>query len=247
MPPDHKDYFSSQAKRYANSRPDYPAGLIDFVAGLSARHELAWDCATGSGQAAVPLASHFAHVVATDVSENQIAHARPHRGVEYRVATAEASRLETASVDLVTVAQALHWLDRDRFYAEVRRVLAPGGAIAVWSYGDPAIEDDPAIDAVLQRFNHETLARIGLPAAAMSGRDISAMRSHLPGCPSLDSGSSANGHSPSWGRMCGAGRRPCDTYRSTGPTRSWGWKPICARSGATPTRATRCAGRSPCA
>lgn len=157
MTAEFKDYFSSQADRYAAIRPDYPLALIHFVSGLPARHDLAWDCATGSGQAAVPLAAHFARVVATDASENQIAHARAQLNVEYRVASAESSGLAGASVDLVTVAQALHWLDRDRFYAEVRRVLAPGGAIAVWSYGDPTIDDDPVLDAALQRFNHETV------------------------------------------------------------------------------------------
>jgi len=157
MPSQYKDYFSSQAERYADIRPDYPSALIDFVAGLVRRHRLAWDCATGSGQAAIPLAAHFARVVATDASENQVAHARAHPRVEYVVATAESSGLTSGSVDLVTIAQALHWLDRDRFYAEVRRVLVPGGALAVWTYGDPSIEDDPAVDAALQRFNHETL------------------------------------------------------------------------------------------
>jgi ubiquinone/menaquinone biosynthesis C-methylase UbiE len=152
-----KDYFSSQAARYASIRPDYPESLIDFVAGLVAQHGLAWDCATGNGQAAIPLAAHFSRVVATDASESQVEHAPRHPGVEYRVATAEASGLPTGSVDLVTVAQALHWLDRDRFYAEVRRVLAPGGALAVWSYGDPTIADDAGLDAALQRFNHETV------------------------------------------------------------------------------------------
>ncbi len=157
MTSQYKDYFSSQAERYADIRPDYPSTLIDFVAGLVRWHRVAWDCATGSGQAAIPLAAHFAQVIATDASESQVEHARGHPNVEYRVAAAESSGLAGASVDLVTVAQALHWLDRDRFYAEVRRVLAPGGALAVWTYGDPSIEGDSAVDAALQHFNHETL------------------------------------------------------------------------------------------
>lgn len=48
---------------------------------------------------------------------------------------AEASGLESESVDLVTVAQALHWFDFGRFFAEVERVLAPGGLFAAWCYG----------------------------------------------------------------------------------------------------------------
>jgi SAM-dependent methyltransferase len=107
--------------------------------------------------------------VATDGSESQIAHAHAHPRVEYRVARAEESGLAGASVDLVTVAQALHWFDRDRFYAEVRRVLAPGGAIAVWSYGDPTIGDDPGLDAALEHFNHETVGSYWPPGRADVG------------------------------------------------------------------------------
>ncbi len=99
-----------------------------------ARHELAWDCATGSGQAAAGLAGRFARVVATDVSAEQLRHAVPHAGVEYRVATAEHSGLDAAAVDLVTVAAAAHWFDPAAFGAEVRRVTRPGSLLAVWTY-----------------------------------------------------------------------------------------------------------------
>jgi SAM-dependent methyltransferase len=76
--------------------------------------------------------------------------------VDYRVAPAEASGLAAASVDLVTVAQALHWFRLDDFYAELRRVLVPGGALCVWSYDDPVL-DEPVLDAALRRFNHEVM------------------------------------------------------------------------------------------
>lgn len=143
--------------------------MIEFVVGLVSKRRLAWDCATGSGQAAIPLAAYFDRVIATDASANQIAHAHPHRGVEYRVAPAEESGLAAGSVDLVTVAQALHWIDRDRFYVEVRRVLAPGGAIAIWSYGDPIIADDSTLDAALQHFNHVTVGEWWPPGRADVG------------------------------------------------------------------------------
>ncbi len=151
------DCFSGQASTYAEARPDYPAALFDYVAGLVDRRDLAWDCGTGSGQAAVALATRFGRVIATDASAAQIAHARPAPGVEYRVAPADASGIAPSTVDVVTVAQALHWFDLDRFYAEVRRVLRPDGALAAWSYGDPTIVDDPALDACLHRFNTGTL------------------------------------------------------------------------------------------
>jgi SAM-dependent methyltransferase len=143
-----KDHFSGCADSYAATRPRYPAELLDWVAALPAARRLAWDCATGSGQAALGLAGRFARVVATDASERQIANAVPHPRIEYRTAPAEASGLADGSADLVAVAQALHWFDFDRFYAEVRRVLAPGGALAAWTYNLARIspELDPLID-----------------------------------------------------------------------------------------------------
>jgi SAM-dependent methyltransferase len=150
------DHFSATAAAYAAHRPGYPAELFAFAAALAPGRTLAWDCATGSGQAAVALADHFTRVVATDASAAQLAQARPHARVDYRVAPAEASGLATASVDLVTVAQALHWFRLDDFYAEARRVLVPGGALCVWSYDDPAL-DEPALDAALRRFNLEVM------------------------------------------------------------------------------------------
>jgi len=152
--PTFKDYFSSSAAEYATFRPRYPAALFDFVASLPAARHTAWDCATGSGQAAVPLANHFERVVATYASPEQIAHATPHARVSYAVALADASGLEAASVDLVTVAQALHWFPLDRFFAEVRRVLTPGGALAVWCYTRPQLSG--AIDDVVERYYSET-------------------------------------------------------------------------------------------
>jgi SAM-dependent methyltransferase len=150
------DHFSGVASEYAEFRPLYPAPLFDWLAGLAPRRDLAWDCATGSGQAAVALASRFERVIATDASAGQIASATRHPRVEYRVAPAEASGLGLASVDLVTVAQALHWFDRPAFYAEARRVVRPGGVVAAWTYGHPSI-DEPRADALLQRFYSDTV------------------------------------------------------------------------------------------
>jgi SAM-dependent methyltransferase len=124
--------------------------------GLAPRRGLAWDCATGNGQAAIAVAEHFARVIATDASAAQIAHATPHARVTYRVATAEASGLAALAADLVTVAQALHWFDLDAFYREARRVLAPGGALVAWSYMSPHV-DAPAVDALLQDLMHGRL------------------------------------------------------------------------------------------
>lgn len=150
-----KDHFSSASDRYAAFRPDYPTALYTWLASLCAEHDVAWDCATGSGQAAAGLAPHFREVVASDASAGQIAHAQGPENVFFRVATAESSGLADASVDLVTVAQAAHWFDLPRFHAEARRVLKPGGVIALWGYGRLVLPE--GMDANFLRFYRETV------------------------------------------------------------------------------------------
>lgn len=145
-----KDHFSGHAAAYAEARPAYPPELFAWLADEAPARERAWDCATGNGQAALALAAYFKRVVATDASAEQIANARAHPRIAYRVAPAESPGIEPASVDLVTVAQAVHWFDRPRFYAVAREALVSGGLIAVWSYGLFSIM--PEIDALIARF-----------------------------------------------------------------------------------------------
>lgn len=149
-----KDHFSDHAPSYAAHRPGYPQSLFDWLASLCREHELAWDCATGSGQAAHSLVARFGRVLATDASEKQIASARPHPNIEFRVATAEASGIEAGSVDLITVAQALHWFDIDGFFAEACRVLKPGGILAIWSYVRCHV--NPECDEIIEKLFAET-------------------------------------------------------------------------------------------
>jgi SAM-dependent methyltransferase len=150
-----KDHFSGHAGLYTRYRPSYPPALFRALAALAPDLELAWDCGTGNGQAAVALAEHFARVEATDASAKQIEAAAPHPRVHYSVAPAEASGLETGRVSLVTVAQALHWFDFVKFYAEVRRVAKEQALLAASCYELCRIT--PAVDEIIDAFYRQTL------------------------------------------------------------------------------------------
>jgi SAM-dependent methyltransferase len=156
------DQFSSVAAAYAAQRPTYPDELFAYLSALCPRRELAWDCAAGSGQASVPLARVFRRVIATDASTAMLAQAGASPGLFYAAATAEASPLRSWSVDLVTVAQALHWMDAAEFYREVDRVLTSDGVLAVWTYGLQRL-DEPALNRVLAEFYHETVGAYWAP------------------------------------------------------------------------------------
>lgn len=150
-----KDHFSSLAASYATFRPEYPPALFEWLAALAPGRERVWDCGTGSGQAAQGLAPLFAEVVATDASAAQIAAAEGAANVRFRVAPAEQSGLEDASVDLLVVAQAAHWFDLPAFYAEARRVLRPGGVLALITYSGHRV--DPVIDGPSLHFYREVV------------------------------------------------------------------------------------------
>jgi SAM-dependent methyltransferase len=150
-----KEIYNRLGERYARSRPTYPKELFRWLACRAPRKELAWDCATGNGQAVRFLARCFNQVVATDYAGGQLDHAPRARNVRYCLAHAERTPLPRASVGLVTVAQAVHWFDLDRFYTEVRRVLRPGGSIAVWCYRLPIV--DIPVDRVVEGIYHSPL------------------------------------------------------------------------------------------
>jgi SAM-dependent methyltransferase len=145
-----KDHFSGHANAYARYRPDYPRELFAYLATLTPHLDVALDCATGSGQAAVGLARFFSLVVASDGSVSQLRNAEAHPHVAYVGNLAEQPALRDGTVDLVVAAQAAHWFDHERFYPEAKRVLRTGGAVALWTYGLAYVE--PQIDAVVRHF-----------------------------------------------------------------------------------------------
>jgi SAM-dependent methyltransferase len=153
--PMHTNPFATEAAEYAHLRPTYPDDLFSFLSTVVAFRDVAWDCATGNGQAATHLARYFERVIATDESAEMIAQAPRDPKIEYRVAEAEDSGLEEGSIDLVTVASAIHWFDLDRFYSEVRRVVKPGGVVAAWTYYTPVFGDD--IDTIIKHLAQQVL------------------------------------------------------------------------------------------
>jgi SAM-dependent methyltransferase len=153
--PDFKDLFSRQSADYARYRPDYPPELFRFLASTVKRTDRAWDCGTGNGQAARMLARHFAAVIATDPSDKQLSQAAAHPRVKYHKAAAEDSKIESASIDLTSVAQAFHWFNAEKFAAEVARVSRPGAALAIWCYSQAQVA--PEVRRVVNRLYEDIL------------------------------------------------------------------------------------------
>ncbi|PNX71809.1 S-adenosylmethionine-dependent methyltransferase, partial [Trifolium pratense] len=148
------EHFANQGKEYADSRPTYPPQLFQFIASKTPSHHLAWDVATGTGQAAKSLATLYENVIATDASEKQLEFAAKLPNIRYQHTPSTMSMTELeqlvspqGTIDLVTIAQALHWLDLSTFYKQVNWVLKkPHGVIAIWCYTSPSIND--AVDAL---------------------------------------------------------------------------------------------------
>lgn len=141
---------ADHAKSYAQYRPTYPGTvyktLIDYYKVSLDEFGLALDIGCGSGQSTEPLKQYFDRVIGVDISDNQIKHAKEkHVGIEFRVGPAEElSFLDDGCVDLITVAQAMHWLNHERFYKEVDRVLKPAGVVALYGYGVPKETNEEA-------------------------------------------------------------------------------------------------------
>ena len=179
------DHFAAVATHYADSRPTYPPDLFDWLATQCPEHTLVWDCGTGSGQAAVALAPYFDHVIATDASPAQLDHAQPHPKVQYRHVPAEDSGLDEQSVDLITVAQALHWFDFPKFFTEVLRVLKPGGLFAAWSYGRLDVAD-AAVNTVIQAFYQTEIGPFWPPERQHVETSYRLIKCPLPPVPTPD-------------------------------------------------------------
>lgn len=148
-----QDHFSNIASAYKDGRITYPEELYEYLISLCDERESAWDCATGSGQAAKDLSAYFDRVIATDISDSLLSHAKAKENIEFRNAPAEESGIAAGSVDLVAVAQAIHWFEFDKFWKEVDRLLKPNGILAYWGYVWPQVSDP--VDSFLLEFRKD--------------------------------------------------------------------------------------------
>jgi SAM-dependent methyltransferase len=155
------DYFSKHADLYAAHRPRYPRSLFEYLASLCHDHKLAVDFATGNGQSATTLVDHFRFVVATDASKKQIEQAQGHACIGYCVALSEQAPLRSQVVDLITISQALHWLNLELFFREVLRVLKAEGVFAAWCYN--LLQVKPEVDSVLLRYYEDIVGPYWAP------------------------------------------------------------------------------------
>ncbi|KAL6180122.1 hypothetical protein ACLB2K_046790 [Fragaria x ananassa] len=157
--------FDKQAEIYVEARPTYPKEWYSKLAALTPQHSLAWDAGTGNGQAALGLSEHYQQVVATDISEEQLKYAIQHPRIRYIHTPTSLSEDEMVnliggghenSLDLITVAEAVHWFDLPQFYPLAKRLLRkPGGIIAVWAYNRMLV--NPEFDPVFDRFRENCI------------------------------------------------------------------------------------------
>ncbi|MBS1915803.1 MAG: class I SAM-dependent methyltransferase [Bacteroidetes bacterium] len=153
-----KDLFSKQADAYAKYRPTYPQELTDYILSFVNTYETAWDCATGNGQAALLLAPHFKKIFATDISEKQIQNAVYAPNIFYSTGAAEQTDFEENSFDLITMAQAYHWMRFDEFNKEATRVGKPGCVVAIWSYG-LVVSSDEKLNELIRHFYVDVIGK----------------------------------------------------------------------------------------
>ncbi len=147
-----KDNFSKQAKLYATFRPHYPQALYQFIYDRTRATHTAWDCATGNGQVAKMLSHKFEKVFATDISEAQLKQAETKHNIYYAIGSAESSGINT-KVDLITVGQAIHWFDLDKFYNETLRLAKAHTILSYWGYG--LVRVNKEIDKLFDHFYYE--------------------------------------------------------------------------------------------
>ncbi|KAH3672064.1 hypothetical protein WICMUC_004465 [Wickerhamomyces mucosus] len=155
-----KDFDSDN---YQDKRPGYPPSLFKAISDYhKGDRKVALDVGSGPGTASFPLLEYFDKVIATDPSDIMI---KP--GIEaitpdlkdrisFHVSSGEEFKnIEDGSVDLITCAEALHWINHENFFKEASRVLKPNGTIAFWGYIEPIFIDHPKSNDIYEKYVFE--------------------------------------------------------------------------------------------
>jgi SAM-dependent methyltransferase len=156
-------HFDAAAEDYERARPGYPDDALIWLTGrLDLRPgRTVLDLAAGTGKLTRRLTGTGARVIAVEPVPGMRARLQ---GVldpaDVLDGTAERIPLPDASVDAVTVAQALHWFDPERAPREIHRVTRPGGRLAV--IYNRRLLDDPVqagLEAIISPHRGDTPAQ----------------------------------------------------------------------------------------
>jgi SAM-dependent methyltransferase len=149
----------SFAASYDRFRPRPPEALLDLLVRLAGggRPRLVVDLGSGTGLSARAWAGRTERVIGVEPDEAMRAVAAEQGGAEYLAGSSAATGLPDASADLVTCSQSLHWMEPEPTFAEVGRILRPGGVFAAYDY-DPVPVVDPELEAAFETVLDEAKA-----------------------------------------------------------------------------------------
>lgn len=129
------DNFTNKAEAYAKGRPGYPKEAIDKIRELASKETVFADIGAGTGKFTKELAEYGYHIYAVepnaDMRKQLINTLKPYDNVKIIEGTAETTTLPNHSVDILTVAHALHWFDLEAFRTECHRIMKPNGLVMV--------------------------------------------------------------------------------------------------------------------
>ena len=158
--------WEGEASRYDQTRPTPPSALIEILTQLihTPRPALVVDLGCGTGLSTFIWGQRAEHVIGIEPSEDMLTQARmklkthPHtQQITFQKGTADQTPLPGGSVDIVTCAQAFHWMEPSATLAEIARILRPGGIFAAYDYGWPPTiswELEQVFQEVDDRFEH---------------------------------------------------------------------------------------------
>jgi SAM-dependent methyltransferase len=158
--------FGTRPQAYDRARPDYPAALINDL--VAERPAGGLDVGCGTGKAARLIVARGVPMLGVEIDERMAAVARSH-GITVEIGSFETWADDGRRFDLMTCAQAWHWIDPAVGIPKAARVLAPGGRLALfWNFAsfDPSTRS--ALDAVYRHvapeLSEHSVVRDGGPA-----------------------------------------------------------------------------------